>query len=105
MSGYRVDSVESLHKAGFTSLLVCGVGEVEARDDTISTLQAELKVHLENLNSQDAKIDRLEAENTALVEAAKEVVAVLATCWRSTPNTLEESIGRQAALLQSEGEI
>jgi len=26
----------------------------------IPTLQAELKVHLENLNSQDAKIDRLE---------------------------------------------
>ena len=45
MSDYRVDSVEALHKAGFTSLLVSGVGEVEARDEQIDALEADLQRH------------------------------------------------------------
>ena len=40
MGNYRDDSVESLHKAGFTTLRVTGVGEVEGRDETIAKLKA-----------------------------------------------------------------
>lgn len=40
MKAYRKDSVKDLYGAGFRDLIVCGVGEVEARDDRISALEA-----------------------------------------------------------------
>jgi len=45
------------------------VGLVQPWISYADALEAELKVHLENLNSQDAKIDRLEAQVAELREA------------------------------------
>ncbi|WP_339898226.1 hypothetical protein [uncultured Gilvimarinus sp.] len=43
MSEYRVDTVEELHKAGFTCLQVAGVGVVESLTAKRDQLRAELE--------------------------------------------------------------
>ena len=50
--------------------------ESEERNAELEATIAELKVHLENLNEQDALIDKLGADNKALIDANVEVANI-----------------------------
>ena len=63
---------------------------------TIAKLESELKVHLENLNSQDAKIDRLREAAKAVVDMSHERAAL--------PGAFKGEIDALAALLKESGE-